>query len=61
MSNIKELERKLAQAERRAKGWGLSDRARERLEQKVADLQLELADAYERAAVGSGHGRRSRW
>jgi hypothetical protein len=44
--NIKELERRLAKAERQANAWGINDRLRERREDEVAALRAELADAY---------------
>jgi hypothetical protein len=62
--SIRDLERRLTEAERQADVAGISDRLRERRLDEVAALQRELDAAYA-AADGepAGHGRRSliRW
>jgi hypothetical protein len=42
--SIKDLERKLAEAERRANAWGIDERLRDRRLDEVAELRAQLAD-----------------
>lgn len=44
--SIKDLERRLAEAERKANAFGLSERLRERRLEEVAELEAELALVY---------------
>lgn len=44
--NIRDLERQIDQAEKRANAWGISERLRERRLAEVAELRAQLAEAY---------------
>jgi hypothetical protein len=58
--SIRDLERRLAEAERQANAWGINDRLRERREDEADQIRADLAEAYAAAGqmAGSGRGRR---
>lgn len=58
--SIKDIERRLATAERQANAWGIDDTLRAKRLDEVAALEAELADALAANGELAGHGRRRR-